>query len=195
MQTDVGAIASSLSTSSWKDPKFRINQFLDYAATHPNAKIRYHSIQMHLWIHSDASYLNESKSRSRNGGFFYLSNKPKLTMKPNGPPPKLNAPVLVNSKIIDTVMYSVQESETVSGFINGKYAVPLRNALHEMGHIQGPTPIQFDNIFSNGIITDTVVQHRSKAMDMGFYWLRDRFRQKQFHVHWKQGKHNLADYP
>ena len=92
-------------------------------------------------------------------------------------------------------MSSVQESETCSGFINGKYAVPLLNSLHEMGHIQGPTPIQFDNIYSNGIITDTVVQRGSKAMDMRFYWLCDLCRQKQFHVHWKQGKHNLANYP
>ena len=60
---------------------------------------------------------------------------------------QLNAPVLINSKITDTVVSSVQESETSSGFINGKYDVPLRNALHEIGHIQGPTPIQFDNIF------------------------------------------------
>ena len=72
-------------------------------------------------------------------------------------------------------MSSVQESETGSCFINGKYAVPLRNALYEMGNIQGPTPIQFDKILANGIITDTVVQHISKVMDMRFYWLRDRF--------------------
>ena len=59
MQIAVSDITSSLSTSSRKDIKFRINQFLDYAATHHNAKIRYHSSQMHLWIHSDAYYLNE----------------------------------------------------------------------------------------------------------------------------------------
>ena len=182
-------------TSSWKDLKFRINQFPDYSATHPNSKIGYHSSQMNLWIHSYASYPNASKACSRNGGFFYLSDKPKLPIKPNDPPPKLNAPVPVNSKIIDTVMYSVQKSETGSGFINGKDDVPLHNALHEMDHIQVPTPIQFENIVVNGIITDTVVQRISKAMDMHFYWLRDRCRQKQFHVHWKQGKHNLADYP
>ena len=32
-------------------------------------------------------------------------------------------------------------------------------------------------------------------MDMRFYWLCDTYRQKQFHVHWKQVKHNLANYP
>ena len=70
-------------------------------------------------------------------------------------------------------MSSVQESETGSGFINVKDDVPLRNALHEMGHIQGPTPIQFDKIFTNGIITDTVAQRIPKAMDMRFYWICD----------------------
>ena len=85
---------------------------------------------MHLWLHSDASYLNESKSRSCNGGVFYLSEKTKLPIKPNDPPPNIIEPVIFNRKIIDTVMYSVQESETGSGFINGKDAVPLRNALN-----------------------------------------------------------------
>ena len=37
-QTAVSAIASSLSTNSWKDIKFRINQFLDYSATNLMSK-------------------------------------------------------------------------------------------------------------------------------------------------------------
>ena len=150
---------------------------------------------MHLWLHTDASYLNESKARSRNGGYFYLSKKPKIPINPNDPAPPLNAPILVNSKIIDAVMSSVQESETGSGFINAKDAVPIRTTLEEMGHPQGPTPLQFDNKCAVGILTDTVVQRRSKAMDMRFYWVRDRHRQQQFHVHWKRGQENLADYP
>ena len=83
---------------------------------------------MHLWIHSDASYLNESKAHSRNSGFFYLSGRTKLPIKPNDTPPKLNAKVPVNSKIFNTVMSSVQESETCSGFIN-KYAVSQKSTL------------------------------------------------------------------
>jgi hypothetical protein len=195
MQTAISSIASSVSTSTWDDLSFRINHFLNYAATHPNAKLRYTASQMHLWLHSDASYLNESKARSRNGGFFFLSDKPKLPIKPTDPAPPLNAPILVNSKVIDAVMSSVQESETGSGFINAKDAVPMRTTLHEMGHPQGPTPIQFDNKCATGILTDNVVQRRSKAMDMRFYWLRDRVRQQQFHVHWKPGQSNLGDYP
>ena len=117
-------------TSSWKDLKFRINQFPDYSATHPNSKIGYHSSQMNLWIHSYASYPNASKACSRNGGFFYLSDKPKLPIKPNDPPPKLNAPVLINRKIIDAAMSYVQEYESSSSFINLRHPVSLCNALH-----------------------------------------------------------------
>ena len=88
-------------------------------------------------------------------------------------------------------MPSVQESETGSGFINGKDAAPMRTTLAKMGHKQ----IQFDTNCAVGFLTDTVVQRRSKAMDMRFYWIRDRTRQGQFRVHWKRGKPNLEDYP
>ena len=144
MQTAVSAISSSLSTRSWKDIEFWINKFLDYVATHPGAKILYHASKMHLWIHSDASYINEPKAWSRNGGYFYLLEKPKLPINPNDPPPKLNAPVLVHIKNIDPVMYYVQVSKTGSDFINSKDDATLWNELHEMVHIQGPTPIQFE---------------------------------------------------
>jgi hypothetical protein len=46
----------------------RVYQFLDYAATHPEAVVTYKASNMVLAIHSDASYLSEPKSRSRAGG-------------------------------------------------------------------------------------------------------------------------------
>ena len=75
-------------------------------------------------------------------------------------------------------MSSAQEAETGAGFVNAREAIPIRNALIEMGHPQGPTPVQFDNRVANDILNDDVNQKRSKAMDMRFYWLRDRIRQK-----------------
>ena len=51
----------------------KIHQFLDYAMTHPNAIITYCTSNMILAIHSDASYLSETKARSRAGGHFFLS--------------------------------------------------------------------------------------------------------------------------
>ena len=169
MKKSVSAIASSILNRSWKDIKFQINKLLDYAATHPYAKIRYHASQIQSWINSDASHINEPKARSLNGGFFYLLEKPNLPINPNNTPTKPNAPVLINRKFIDNFMYSVQGSENGSGFINGKYTPPLHNALHEMGHIQAPTPIQFDSIVANDIITDTFVQLITKYTDMLFY--------------------------
>jgi hypothetical protein len=47
------------------------NQLLDYLATHPDATIRYHASDMIFHIHSDASYLSVSNTRSRLGGLFF----------------------------------------------------------------------------------------------------------------------------
>ena len=43
-------------------------------------------------------------------------------------------------------------------------------------------------------MNQTVKQKRSKAIDMRYYWLRDRVAQKQFRVHWQPGTDNRADY-
>ena len=73
---------------------------------------------MHLWVHTDASYLTEPKSISRSGVYHYFSNKPKLPIKYDDPPPKHEHPVLLLSKVIDTVMTSKQEYKTGDGYIN-----------------------------------------------------------------------------
>ena len=52
-----------------------INWFLDYAASHPDAKFCFSASDMILHIASDGSYLSESKSRSRVGESFYLISK------------------------------------------------------------------------------------------------------------------------
>jgi hypothetical protein len=52
-----------------------------------------------------------------------------------------------------------------------------------------------DNSTTIGIANDSVKQRRSKAMDMRYYWVRDRVRhQGQFHVFWRHGKTNSGDY-
>jgi hypothetical protein len=45
-----------------------------------------------------------------------------------------------------------------------------------------------------GIANATVKQRRSKAIDMRFYWVRDRVHQGQFIIHWRRGTDNQADY-
>ena len=92
------------------------------------------------------------------------------------------------------VLSSAAEAELGALFHNGKEACPLRIALEEMGHPQPATPMATDNYTASGIATDTVKQKRSKAIDMRFYWIRDRVRQGQFKIFWNKGKTNRADY-
>ena len=63
-----------------------------------------------------------------------------------------------------------------------------------MGHKQPATPIQTDNAAAEGVINSKIMPKRTKAMDMRFYWLRDRQTLKQFQFFWCAGKLNLADY-
>jgi hypothetical protein len=92
------------------------------------------------------------------------------------------------------VVSSATEAEMGALFYNAKDAAWLRTTLKDLGHPQPPTPIQTDNACAAGIINDTVKQRRSKAIDMRFYWVRDRVRQGHFLVHWRKGADNLADY-
>ena len=92
------------------------------------------------------------------------------------------------------VLASVAEAEIAACFYNAQEACALRTALEYLGHPQPATPIQTDNSTADGILNGTVKQKRSKAIDMRFYWLRDRIEQKQFQVHWQPGSANFADY-
>ena len=49
-------------TSATENTLKRTEDLLDYAATHPDVKIRYRASNMILQIHTDASYLCEPKA-------------------------------------------------------------------------------------------------------------------------------------
>ena len=53
-----------------------MQQFLDYAASNPNAELKYVASNMKLWIDSDAAYLVAPKAKSRVTGYYYLSDQP-----------------------------------------------------------------------------------------------------------------------
>ncbi len=52
-------------------------QLLDYLATHPDATIRFQASDMILNVHSDASYLSETKAHSCACGHFFMGWSPK----------------------------------------------------------------------------------------------------------------------
>ena len=94
--------------------------------------MRIRASDMQLQVHSDASYLSESKSRSRAGGFMYPGEVP-------------NAPVAYLSVIIATVVDSAAAAEYAALFINGQAATPLRQTLEALCYPQLPTPMTCDH--------------------------------------------------
>ena len=84
-------------------------------------------------------------------------------------------------------------SELGALFRNAKTTVPMRKTLEELGHAQPLTPIQTDNSTAYGVVNNKIIPKATKAMDMRFYWLKDRESQKQFNIHWRPRK-KLADY-
>ena len=73
----VGLNTIAIQQSSAKENTLKITEeLLDYAATHPDAKIRYKESDTILQIHTDASYLSEPKARSRAAGHYFLGWTP-----------------------------------------------------------------------------------------------------------------------
>mgnify|MGYP004176976041 CR=1 FL=1 len=108
--------------------------------------------------------------------------------------PKPNGPVYTVCHILRHIMASAAEAEIAALFKNGQEAVVLRNTLRNLGHPQPPTPIKTDNSTAAGIANNTILQRKSRAMDMRFYWVRDRVNQGQFIIYWRPGVTNLGDY-
>jgi len=157
---------------------------LNYAHTHPDAGIIYRASDMVLHVDSDAAYLVAPQARSRAGGYHYLSDKKGSVF---------NGPVLTIAKVIKNVMASATGAELGALSMNGQEAVAIRNTLEAMGYPQPPTPMETDNNTANGIINNTMEQERSKAIDVRFYWLRDRVEQGQFYIYWDAGSNNMGD--
>ena len=188
MLVALGTIAADQSNST-EATMDAVPDLLNYAAEHPDATIRFEASDMILNIDADASYLSEAKARSRASAFFFLSSLPTKTK-----PAPLNGPVLIMSTIMRNVMASAAEAEVGSAFLAGQEGCPIRTTLIEMGHPQPATPMVTDNKVAKGIIEDTVKQKRSKAIDMRFYWIRDRVNQNQYQLFWRPGLINMGDY-
>ena len=143
---------------------------------------------MRLILWSDASYLSETKARSRAGGLHYLAD--------NGDPASapVNGAIDIISTIIPTVVSAASEAELAGLFINGQAAVSTRNTLSDLGYPQSATPMLTDNTTALGIANKTVRLKRSKAIDMRYHWVKDRVELGEYVVAWGPGCDNLGDY-
>ncbi len=87
----LGSVAAQ-QANPMQNTKKLVHQFLDYAATHPDAIITYQASDMVLAGHSNAFYLSETNARSRAGGHFFMSNDEAF--------PSNNGAILTISQII-----------------------------------------------------------------------------------------------
>ena len=169
-----------------------VKMLLDYAATYPDVKVRFHASDMILHAELDAAYLVLPEAKSRIAGYFYLSNHPpKPPLIPTSP---RNGPLHIVCKTLRHVVASAAEAETAALFFNSQEALPIRYILSKLGHKQPPTPMKTDNSTSLAFIKSNIRQKRSKSWDMRLYWLRDRIAQQQFNHYWQPGVKNDADY-
>jgi hypothetical protein len=184
----ISSIASEQADASEKTEE-KVKQLLDYLATLPDAKVRFYASGMILNVHSDASYLSEPGAKSRVAGVYFLGQEPQ-----DGKPIILNGNVFIVCGILKFVVASAAEAELGALFVNGKESKILRLILHEMGHPQPPTPIHCDNKTATGIANDTVKKHRSRSMEMRYFWITDQVKRRILNVMWHPGKENLGDY-
>ena len=112
--TGLGSIASKQSQAT-EQTKKKVKHLLDYLATMPDAKIRYHKSDMVLNIHSNASYLSESRAQSSVTGYYFMGSNPV-----DRQPIPLNGAIFVLTGILKFVVASAVEAEPRALFMNCK---------------------------------------------------------------------------
>lgn len=98
-------------------------QLLDYLASYKDAVLTYHSSDIILDAHSDASYISNPKAHSRAGSHFFLSSNAGIS--PN------NGVFLNISHTIKHVMVSAAKAKQQSLHL-AREAVCIRIILHEL---------------------------------------------------------------
>ena len=105
---------------------------------------------MCLLVHSDASYLSETETRSRTGGFFSLGS---TVTKPDD---IINGAIDCVSTIIPTVVASAMEAEYAAMYLNGQNAERIRHTLQDLGYPQSSTVLISDNLCAIGLVNNTM---------------------------------------
>ena len=138
---------------------------------------------MFLHIGSDASCLSLSQTRSRTAGHYFLSDASSNPLLPPQTQPTPNGPIYILCKRMRNVLASAAEDELAALFHNGQEVVVIRQTLLGMGHPQPPAPIKTDNSTADGIANRSIIQRKTRSMDMRFYWVRDRVSQRMFLIY------------
>jgi hypothetical protein len=146
MLTPISALASEQASPTELTME-KCLQFLNYATTQDDVILTCKASDMILAIHSDTSYLSESKARSRAGD--HMGGDDKIPIN--------NGAILNISQIIKSVMSSAAEAELGALFVNTKPAVSMRTMLEELGHPQTRTPMQTGNSTAHALLTKKIL--------------------------------------
>ena len=111
-------------TNATENTLKRTEDLLDYAPTHPEAKIRYRASEMILQIHTDASYLSEPKARSRAAGHYFLGWLPH-----DNQPIRLNGAIHTLCTVLKFVASSAAEAELGALFFKHKTRKSIKTYL------------------------------------------------------------------
>eukprot|EP00957_Ditylum_brightwellii_P019196 1447523-Ditylum_brightwellii.AAC.1 len=88
-------------------------------------------------------------------------------------------------------MASAAEAKLGALFENAKEVVSSHTMLNALGCQQPATSIQVDNHTAHAIVNNNICQRKSKAINMRFYWVKDRVKQG---LYWELGRNDKADY-
>jgi hypothetical protein len=182
------ALSSIVSTQAepTKETMANVKLFLNYVTSHQDAIITYHTSNMVLVVHSDASYLSKPRAQIQAGGHFFMSSDIEDS--------KNNGAVLNITQLIKDVMCLAAEAELGALYINAHKAVPMHQLLAEMGHIQPPMPTQTNNSMAFGVVNSNIHLIEQKPWTWIFYWLSCHEAQQQFRFYWHPSKTNLGNY-
>ena len=108
---------------------------------------------------------------------------------------RLNGKIYTLCTVLKFIASSAAEVELGALFLNIKEGRVLILTLAEMGHPQPPTPIHCDNATAVGIANKTVKKHRSRPMEMRYFYSCEQVRRGSFNVQYQPGLQCLGDYP
>ena len=166
--------------------------FLDYAATCPNATIRYKAKNMVLHVYSDAAYLIMTEARSCYAGNFSLSDWP--SPRPKNPNPARNVPINTECKTLRNVVSLSGEDKTCGTFNSIKTAIDMQPFLTVLYHKQPVTLLKINNSTTELFVNLGMKPKHSKIWDMKWHWLIDKYFLEKFIVYCYRGKNNDSYY-
>ena len=136
MLTALSAIASEQASPTVTTMR-KAKKVMNYAATHPDAVLKYRRSDMQLAVHNDAPYLSTPKAQSRAGGHFFLANDVPILAN--------NGAVLNTANLIKTVMSSAAEAEMGAIFLSALRAGMASLALRKIAPISASAALSRHN--------------------------------------------------